>query len=100
MVIKKQAEKRCTQKRLFDRDGPGCKYCGYGKKKGLWWDLEIDHVYPRARGGGDEDENLVLACRKCNRTKKHHVSEKWGNKKPKPVKRYENNKHSMGDTLE
>lgn len=26
----------------------------------------IDHVVPRAEGGGDDHRNLVLACRMCN----------------------------------
>src|SRR5512147_2319900 len=26
----------------------------------------IDHVIPRAKGGGDDPDNLVLACRVCN----------------------------------
>ena len=28
--------------------------------------LEIDHVIPVARGGSDEEDNLVLACPLCN----------------------------------
>lgn len=26
----------------------------------------IDHLIPRSRGGGNELENLVIACRECN----------------------------------
>jgi hypothetical protein len=28
--------------------------------------LEIEHILPQASGGGDEEENLWLACRVCN----------------------------------
>lgn len=28
--------------------------------------LEIEHIKPQAVGGGDEEENLWLACRVCN----------------------------------
>lgn len=28
--------------------------------------LEIDHIVPQARGGTDEEANLVLACPMCN----------------------------------
>jgi 5-methylcytosine-specific restriction endonuclease McrA len=80
-VIRKQVAKRCTQKRIRDRDGPGCKYCGSGKEDGEWWDLHLDHVHPKSRGGGNEDENLVLACGDCNRRKYNHISEEWGNLK-------------------
>lgn len=42
-----------------------CYWCKekYGKT------FEVDHVWPRSRGGGNGAENLVLACRKCNRSK-------------------------------
>jgi 5-methylcytosine-specific restriction endonuclease McrA len=31
--------------------------------------LEVDHVIPRSRGGGDDMDNLVTACKDCNRGK-------------------------------
>ena len=31
--------------------------------------LEIEHIIPKANGGGDEEENLWLACRLCNNYK-------------------------------
>lgn len=31
--------------------------------------LEIDHILPVARGGGDDEANLWLSCRLCNSTK-------------------------------
>jgi len=31
--------------------------------------LEIDHIIPEAAGGGNEPNNLWLACRPCNRHK-------------------------------
>ena len=31
--------------------------------------LEIEHIIPKASGGGDEEENLWLACRLCNNYK-------------------------------
>lgn len=40
-----------------------CVYCGAVPP------LSIDHLIPRIRGGGDEDANLVLACRPCNSAK-------------------------------
>ena len=30
----------------------------------------MEHVLPRSRGGRTEDENLVVACRRCNRTRR------------------------------
>jgi len=31
--------------------------------------LEVDHVIPRSRGGGDDMDNLMTACKDCNRGK-------------------------------
>lgn len=59
----------------MDRDGVNCRWCG--EQGG--WDLQIDHKYPRSKGGGDEDENLVLACGKCNRKKRNKVSAEYEN---------------------
>ena len=42
---------------------PSCEYCGIA---GL---LSIDHLVPRASGGGDREHNLVRACRSCNSSK-------------------------------
>lgn len=35
--------------------------------------IEVDHIYPFSRGGGDE-ENLRIACGWCNRHKSNHAS--------------------------
>ena len=76
-VIQKQCEKNSTQRRLLDRDGSKCRYCGVDGGR----DLQIDHVYPKFRGGSDDDSNLGLSCQKCNRSKSYKVSEEWGNVK-------------------
>ncbi len=31
--------------------------------------FEFDHVIPRAKGGTDDPDNIVLSCRPCNRTR-------------------------------
>jgi len=31
--------------------------------------LVIDHIIPKAKGGGDERENLAAACYRCNEVK-------------------------------
>lgn len=35
--------------------------------------LELDHLYPERHGGEMTVENIVLACRLCNRTKGHKI---------------------------
>lgn len=35
--------------------------------------LELDHVIPEVRGGQATEDNIVLACRRCNRRKGHRA---------------------------
>lgn len=44
-----------------------CAYCQTELDPFEGW--HMDHVIPRARGGGDELENLVASCGPCNREK-------------------------------
>ena len=59
-----------------------CRYCGmagliawprlYCGKPGAWVTfpgLELDHIVPESVGGRATSENIVLACRPCNRKK-------------------------------
>lgn len=52
---------------VFTRDGFRCRYCARGPADGVL--LEADHVVPRSEGGPDTMDNLVTACRDCNRGK-------------------------------
>lgn len=52
--------------KVFWRDGFTCQYCGRKPPEVV---LEIDHIVPRSRGGTDNIENLITACRDCNRSK-------------------------------
>lgn len=49
--------------RVLARDGFRCRYCGAGSHS---VELHVDHVHPRSRGGSDDEDNLVTACRTCN----------------------------------
>jgi hypothetical protein len=51
---------------VFKRDGFQCRYCGKQPPEVI---LEIDHIIPRIKNGGDENENLITACFDCNRGK-------------------------------
>lgn len=51
---------------VFKRDEFTCQYCNRKTPQVV---LEVDHVIPRAEGGGDEYENLVTSCWECNRGK-------------------------------
>ncbi len=51
---------------LIKKFGPYCRYC---KIRFSPRDLTLDHIVPIAQGGGDEMENLCLACSPCNEFK-------------------------------
>lgn len=48
---------------MLNRDAYTCAYCGDVAN-------EVDHVYPKSKGGEDTLDNLVAACRRCNILKK------------------------------
>lgn len=63
---------RVIRERIFVRDDYTCQYCGVRGTK-----LECDHKHPVARGGSHDDENLVTACRTCNRSKRDKLITEW-----------------------
>jgi len=54
-----------------------CGYCGVSEED-TGAELTIDHYRPQSRGGGDEQENLVYCCPKCN----EHKGSYWHKKDP------------------
>lgn len=50
---------------VAEEAGNRCGYC-LTRQEYVPWPLEIEHINPIARGGGNERENLWLACRSCN----------------------------------
>lgn len=49
---------------VFRRDGYRCRYCGNDKVP-----LTVDHLILWEDGGPSIEENLVTACKKCNRAR-------------------------------
>jgi len=39
-------------------------------------DATIEHILPRCHGGGDELENVALACGRCNHQKGHRLDDR------------------------
>jgi 5-methylcytosine-specific restriction endonuclease McrA len=75
---------KLNRRNLFARDRNQCQYCGRHFPTN---ELSIDHVLPRAQGGGDSWENLVCACIKCNARKGGRTPEQAGmNMTRKPVR--------------
>lgn len=56
---------------VFRRDGFLCVYCGNGGK------VECDHVIPASKGGRHDLDNLVTACKPCNRSKRAKFLADW-----------------------
>lgn len=60
---------------LFNRDAGMCLYCG---TSGAHDALSRDHVTPLSRGGQDEWNNVVTACKRCNNHKGDRSPEQAG----------------------
>lgn len=53
---------------VFQRAGFECEYCR-GPQELQSADLEVDHIWPKGKGGKATADNLCAACRKCNEYK-------------------------------
>lgn len=57
---------KSERQKIYDKYNGHCAYCGceLGYK-----DMQVDHVIPLRRGGDDDIENMLPACRSCNHYK-------------------------------
>jgi 5-methylcytosine-specific restriction endonuclease McrA len=62
----------CTRKNILARDDHQCQYCGNYFRES---DLTIDHVIPKSKGGKNEWDNVVAACKACNQRKSDYLLE-------------------------
>lgn len=61
---------------VFKRDGYRCRYCGIqGGDNGAV--LTVDHVVTWEEGGPSIEENLVTACRRCNKVRGNKSYRDW-----------------------
>lgn len=66
--------KPAERRRIFERDEGLCQWCGVEvdwRKHWLWpyhgnSPAQVDHILARSRGGQNTDDNLTLACTRCN----------------------------------
>lgn len=49
---------------LLEKWGRKCVYCGAENTR-----LEVEHIYPRSKGGSNRVSNLAIACHDCNQKK-------------------------------
>lgn len=54
-----------TKQIVRERAGFACEYCGVTEQN-AGGELTVDHFRPQSKGGGDELENLVYCCVRCN----------------------------------
>ena len=64
-----------SRKNIFTRDGFRCLYCG---AKAPRVTLELEHIFPKSRGGKNEWSNLVASCHACNQKKGDRTPEEAG----------------------
>lgn len=70
--IRSRQNRVTNRHRILSRDHYRCQYCGL---KGTVFDLTLDHILPRSRGGRTLAENLVTACKDCNNRKGNRTPE-------------------------
>ena len=58
--------------RVFRRDGYCCRYCGRDDVP-----LTVDHVILWEQGGATVEDNLVSACRRCNKVRGNTEYASW-----------------------
>lgn len=59
----RKAVSKGTRFDIFRRDSFVCHYCGRQPPEVV---LEIDHITPIAKGGDNDQMNLITSCRDCN----------------------------------
>lgn len=53
------------------------KHCAYCFESTRSRDRELDHVWPLSKGGTHSADNLVMACKTCNRKKRNLLPLQW-----------------------
>lgn len=71
------ARKRLKQRVYRRYVDPRCHYC---KIELTYGQATVDHKQPVSKGGTDDEENLVLACYKCNHDKGDQTEEDYKNR--------------------
>lgn len=51
---------------IRDRAGDRCEYCRLPQEATPFVTHHVEHIVSRQHGGEDDDQNLALACDRCN----------------------------------
>ena len=65
LVSKRKPISQSLRFDVLEKDNFACQYCG-AKATDDNVLLEIDHIVPVSQGGGNNIENLITSCKKCN----------------------------------
>lgn len=57
------------RKRILERDRHLCQPCLQSEPSRVTQAREVDHVVPKAKGGTDDETNLVAICTPCHTAK-------------------------------
>jgi len=68
-------EVKFTRHNVFERDRNTCQYCGLIFER---TNLNLDHIFPRDRGGQTTWENIVCSCIPCNTKKGNRLPHQVG----------------------
>ena len=74
-VVARKCQRQIEQSvswNVFRRDGYACRYCGNDKVP-----LTVDHLVLWEEGGPSIEENLVAACRRCNKVRGNTQYADW-----------------------
>ena len=63
-----------VRQRVRMRAGYRCEYCRLHEDDDPWFTFHVEHVQARQHGGGDDPDNLALACPHCNYYKGPNLS--------------------------
>lgn len=69
---------QCIKKKLVAENGLQCTYCGRVPPECN--PFHLDHILPIKQGGDDSEENLTLACARCNMKKGALTLKQWHKK--------------------
>lgn len=61
--------------KVYYKTNGKCSYCGEDLEPFGYW--HMDHQFPKSRGGSDELDNLMPACKFCNSSKGNKTIDEW-----------------------
>lgn len=62
-----------------------CEYCDSDILESVnsYYDIQVEHIIPKQKGGSNESENLAISCKTCNFIKKYFdARDLFPNEKP------------------